>query len=223
VDLITLSWAQDLIAAYGLWVLFVVVMLESAGVPMPGETTLVAAALYAGSSHQIEIASVIIVAAGAAIIGDNFGYFIGRSVGVPLIVKYGRYVRLNKERMKVGQYLFLKHGGKIVFFGRFIAILRTYAAVLAGVNLMPWRNFLLLNALGGACWATVFGVGAYVTGRQFERIAAMVTLPLLIGAVICAILGVYFVRRHERKLMAEADRALSGSWPHIVPRPTKQT
>src|SRR5580693_428410 len=117
---------------YGLCVLFGVVLLECMGVPMPGETALVSAALYAGSTHRIGIASVVAVAALAAIIGGNIGYLVGRTVGFRLLLRYGRHVRLDERRLKVGQYLFLRHGGKIVFLGRFIALLRTYAPLLAG-------------------------------------------------------------------------------------------
>src|SRR3979409_446726 len=140
-------------------------MLESMGIPMPGETALVTAALYAGSTHQIGIASVVLVAATAAIIGDNIGYLIGRSIGIRLVARYGRYVRLDEPRIKVGQYLFLRHGGKVGFFGRFVALLRILAAFLAGVNRMPWRGFLLANAGGAVIWATVFGLGGYLFGK----------------------------------------------------------
>lgn len=146
--LLTPSWIHDLIQAYGLWALFTVVTLECMGVPLPGETALVATALYAGSTHRIGAALVVVVAATAAMLGDNIGYLIGRSIGVRLIIRYGRYVRLNEARLKVGQYLFIRHGGKIVFFGRFVAVLRTYSALLAGVNLMHWPHFFIMNALG---------------------------------------------------------------------------
>ena len=104
-DVLSPTWIQDLIQTYGLWVLFTLVTLESMGIPMPGETALVTTALYAGSRHQIGIALVVLVAATAAIIGDNIGYLIGRSIGIRLVARYGRYVRLNEPRLKVGQYL----------------------------------------------------------------------------------------------------------------------
>ncbi len=164
-DFLSPVWIHDLIQAYGLWVLFGIVMLESMGLPMPGEMALVTAALYSATTHQVSILSVISVAAVAAIIGDNLGYLIGRTIGLRLIVRYGRYIGLYERRLKVGQYLFLQHGGKIVFFGRFVAFLRTFAALLAGANLMRWSHFLLMNALGGVCWALVFGFGAYLLGE----------------------------------------------------------
>jgi membrane protein DedA with SNARE-associated domain len=214
-------WMQDLIQVYGLWALFAVVMLECLGIPMPGETALVATALYAGSTHQFNVTLIVIVAAAAAIIGDNIGYSIGRSVGIRLIMRYGRYVRLNEPRLKVGQYLFIRHGGKIVFFGRFIAILRTYSALLAGVNLMRWPHFLLMNALGGICWASIFGAGAYFLGDSFMRVAGPVGFVLLVAAVIAVAGAMYFFRHHERQLERRAADALRGTWPHTVSVPEK--
>jgi membrane protein DedA with SNARE-associated domain len=114
-ELLSSAWVQYLIQVYGLWALFIVIMLESVGIPMPGETGLLTAAIYAGSTHQIGITSVVVVAAAAAIIGDNIGYLLGRSVGTRLLVRYGKYVRLNEARLRVGQYLFLRHGGKTLF------------------------------------------------------------------------------------------------------------
>ncbi len=125
---------QNLIQTYGLWVLFPVVMLEGMGIPVPGETALVAAAVYAGSTNKISIASVVLVAALAAIIGDNIGYLMGRSIGLQLIVRYGRYVRVNESRLKIGRYLFLRHGGKIVLIARLITVLRAFVPLLAGIT-----------------------------------------------------------------------------------------
>ena len=209
-DALSPTWMHDLIQAYGLWVLFIVVTLESMGVPMPGETALVTTALYAGSTHQIDIISVVLVAATGAIIGDNIGYLIGRSIQLRLLVRYGRYIRLDQARLKVGQYLFRRHGGKIVFFGRFVAFLRTFAAVLAGANRMPWPHFLLMNALGGLCWASIFGGGAYLFGEQIARVAGPVSLLLLVVAIGLVAAGIVFFRRHERELEQRAEAALPG-------------
>jgi membrane protein DedA with SNARE-associated domain len=199
-----------LIPVYGLWLLFTVVLLESMGVPMPGETALVATAIYAGSTHQIGIVWVVTVAAVAAIVGDNIGYLVGRSVGLRLLSRYGRFVRLTEARLKVGQYLFLRHGGKIVFFGRFVAFLRAFAAVLAGANRMPWPRFLAMNALGGAAWASLFGTGAYLFGETIARVAAPTGLFLLAIALALIVAGIVFFRHHERELEERAASALPG-------------
>jgi membrane protein DedA with SNARE-associated domain len=206
------AWMHDLIQTYGLWVLFTAVILESLGVPMPGETALVTAAIYAGSTHQIGFTSVVLVAATAAIMGGNIGYLIGRSIGLRLLARYGKYVHLNEQRLKVGEYLFLRHGGKIVFFGRFVALLRTYAAVLAGANRMNWLHFLIMNGLGGICWATLFGVGAYVFGEQARRVAGPVSLLLLIAAIGLVALGILYFRHHEQELERLSEAELPGPW-----------
>jgi membrane protein DedA with SNARE-associated domain len=170
---------QGYVATYGYFAIFVIVGLESAGIPMPGETVLVAGAILAGEG-KLHLYGVIGAAAAGAIVGDNCGYWIGREFGFPLIYRFGRYVRLDERRLKLGQYLFMKHGGKIVFFGRFVAVLRAFAAFLAGVN------------------------------RSFESYARPVGVAALIVAVIAVVLGARFVRYHEQTLEEEAERALPG-------------
>ncbi|HLH91587.1 MAG TPA: DedA family protein [Xanthobacteraceae bacterium] len=195
---------------YGLWLVFAVVLLECLGIPMPGETALVGAAIYAGTTHNIHIAAVIAVAAAAAIIGASCGYLIGRSIGFRLLVHYGRRIRLDERRLKVGEYLFRRHGGKIVFFGRFIALLRTYAALLAGANRMPLSRFMLMNAAGGIVWATVFGVGAYLFGHEAAHLGGRVSLALLVLVIAGVIAGIVFFRRHEDELIRRAELAIPG-------------
>ena len=151
-----MSSVYELVKAYGLWVLFIGITLECMGIPVPGEMALVSAALYAGSTHRLTIGSVLFVAATAAMIGGMVGYIIGRWIGLRLLIRYGKYVGLDERRLKVGQYLFLRHGGKIVFFGRFVDLLRILAAALAGANRMSWPYFLFMNALGGICWVLLF-------------------------------------------------------------------
>jgi membrane protein DedA with SNARE-associated domain len=213
-DSSSLWWIQEIIRPYGLWALFALVMLECMGIPVPAETALIATSLYAGSTHHFSVALVVVVASAAAILGDNIGYLIGRSVGIHLIVRYGRFVRLNQARLKVGQYLFIRHGGKIVFFGRFVAILRTYSAILAGVNMMRWPHFLVMNALGGICWASVFGIGAYRLGEGFTRVAGPLAFVLFIAAIVLVAVGMLFFRNHEKQLEKRAANVLHGTWPH---------
>jgi membrane protein DedA with SNARE-associated domain len=212
---------QEFIRPYGLWAVFTLVMLECMGIPVPAETALIATSLYAGSTHHFSEVSVVAVAATAAILGDNSGYLIGRTAGVHLLVRYGRFLRLNHARLKVGQYLFLRHGGKIVFFGRFVAILRTYSAILAGVNMMRWPHFLVMNAMGGICWACIFGIGAYRLGENFTRIAASVGFTLFIAAVVLVVAGMLFFRNHEKQLERRAAKVLHGTWPDTFVEPEK--
>jgi membrane protein DedA with SNARE-associated domain len=199
-----------LIHEYGLVTVAVVVGLECAGIPLPGETALLAAAIYAGTKHDLNIASVIAVAAAAAILGRMVGYVIGRKFGYWLLLHYGNYVRMTESRIKLGQYLFLRHGGKIVFVAQFIPVLRTFAGLFAGANVMPWRNFLVANVVGSVCWALSYGYAAYALGRQFERAADSMVIFFVIATVIAFILGGMFVHRHEAQLAAEAERAMPG-------------
>jgi membrane protein DedA with SNARE-associated domain len=185
-----------------------IIALESMGIPLPGETTLVLAAVYAGTTHRLDIAMVIAAAAAGAIIGDNFGFWIGRKIGFPLALRYGRYIHLNQGRLKLGQYLFLRHGGKVVFFGRFVAVLRILAAFLAGANRMTFPKFFFYNATGGVIWALVFGGGAYLLGDQVLRLASTGGLIVLGILLIVVIKFTLFLRHHEAKLQAEAERAL---------------
>jgi membrane protein DedA with SNARE-associated domain len=162
------------LVAYGYWAVLLFVAIESTGIPFPGETMLLVAASYARETHRLAIPLVIAAAALGAIVGDNLGYWVGREGGYRLLRRYGRYIRLDERKMKLGQYLFRKYGGKVVFFGRFIAILRAWAAFLAGVNWMPWGSFLLYNALGGIIWATFYGLGGYFLGNNLHRLTGPV-------------------------------------------------
>ena len=198
----------DLLATYGYVAVFFFIAIESTGIPFPGETMLITAAIYAGHMHRLNIVLVIAAAAAGAIIGDNLGYAVGHWGGYRLLRRYGRYIRLHEKRLKLGQYLFLQHGGKVVFFGRFISILRTYAAFLAGTNRMPWWRFLVFNAAGGIVWATVFGTGAYVLGTQIHNLSRTATIVGGTLAVVGIVAFIIFLRHNEARLMAEADRAL---------------
>jgi membrane protein DedA with SNARE-associated domain len=198
-----------LFAHYGVWTVAFIVGLESLGLPLPGETILILASVYA-ATHDGNIATVIAAAIVGAVVVDNIGYALGRGFGYPLLLRFGPYVGLTEGRIKLGQYLFLKHGGMVVFFGRFFAVLRFLAAFLAGVNRLAWPRFLLANALGGVVWATAVGLLAYTLDRDIHRIQG--TLGIIAGAIAVCVLGGLFVylRRNESKLQADAEAALPG-------------
>ena len=145
------SWVQHILANYGYAAIFIVVMLESAGVPLPGETILVSAAAFAGNKHSLDIRYVIAAAAGGAIFGDNIGFWVGREFGMSLLSRWGYLIGVDERKRKLGQYLFARHGGKIVFFGRFVALLRAFAALLAGANGLSPLRFLIFQCGGGNC------------------------------------------------------------------------
>jgi membrane protein DedA with SNARE-associated domain len=180
------------IADYGLWFLFVVVCLESAGLWLPGETALIAAAVAAAKGH-LSIAAVIAVAAGAAIIGDNIGYWIGREGARRLIGRYRRLRRYADRVLPPAERFFERHGGKAVFFARFFGGLRVTGAWIAGITGMQWWRFLVWNAAGGIVWALGVGLLAYYAGKAaadalarygvYAAIAGGVAVVLLIAAL----------------------------------------
>ena len=200
------QWLSD----YGYLAVFVVVGMESIGVPVPGETMLIAASLYAGSTHNLSIVPIVLVAAAGAIVGDNIGYWVGREGGWPLLRRYGYRVGIDERRLKLGRYLFLRHGGKVVFFGRFVSILRTYAAALAGANLMPFPRFFAFNASGGIVWAAIYGFGYYSAAHVLKKLNTPFTVAAVVVAV-AAVAGMFlFIRRNIDEWEDRAERALPG-------------
>ena len=201
-----------LFAHYGVWTVALMVGLESLGLPLPGETVLILASVYV-AIHGGNIAMVIGAAILGAIVGDNIGYALGRGFGYPLLLKFGPYVGLSEGRIKLGQYLFMRHGGMVVFFGRFFAILRFLAAFLAGVNRLVWPRFLLANASGAIVWATAVGLLAYILSRDIHRVQG--TLGIIAGMTAIGLLAALFVylRRNESRLQAEAEAAMPGALP----------
>jgi membrane protein DedA with SNARE-associated domain len=152
----------------------------------------------------------IAVAAFGAIVGDNAGYWLGLRYGYALLLRYGERIGMFEARIKLGQYLYLKHGAKVVFLGRFVALLRILAAFLAGVNRMPWRTFLIANASGGIIWAAVFGIGGYFFGKLLLQLHHALA-PLVFALALAAFFGCgYLIRRYEDRLTALAERALPG-------------
>jgi membrane protein DedA with SNARE-associated domain len=203
---ISLQFLQNILHTLGYPAVVIFIMIESAGVPFPGETMLLLASFYSAIDPQLKLPIVIACAALGAIVGDNIGYYVGRTGGRAFVQKYGRYVFLSPEKLQRAEQFFAKHGDKTVFFGRFIAILRTWSAFLAGVNGMRWRTFFIYNAAGGIIWATIFGLIGYFAGRVFhdnfaqvERFASL--FSWLIGGIILLAVAVviFFYRRRKRQ------------------------
>jgi membrane protein DedA with SNARE-associated domain len=201
---------ENLLGTYGYAFVAVVVAVEGIGIPLPGELTLVMAAIIASKGHDLNITGVIAAAALGAVIGDNTGYWLGRWLGYRTLNRYGHYVRLTESRIKLGQYLFLRRGAAVVFCARFMAGLRSLSGFLAGANRMPWRRFVIFNTEGGTLWAIVYGGGAYLLGSKARHLLGPIGVALALAAVV-AIGGIaIFVYRNEARLTAEAERALPG-------------
>lgn len=186
------AWVHQAIATYGYWAVLVAVALEGMGVPIPGETSLIAAAVYAGTGNPLNIFGVIAAAICGAILGDNTGYSIGRFGGLAVVRRFGRYIWLTEERLAPAQRYFARHGNKTVFFGRYVAILRTYVSLLAGLNAMRWRVFFIWDAAAVVIWASIYGALGYVLGRHLQLLGEVVD-ALGIAGIVLAVLAVVAV------------------------------
>ena len=187
---------------WALPLLFGLVALESFGLPVPGETALIACSVIA-SQGDLSIVAVIVVAALAAIIGDNLGYLAARKGGRALLNRY-RVTRGIAERyLPRGERFFARHGGKAVFLGRFVAVLRVTAAWCAGLARMHWWSFLGWNAAGGIVWATLVGVLAYFLGEAFAKLIGPFGLLAAGGVILLTAAGFFIARRLERRVVDE--------------------
>ncbi len=206
------AWLDQAILTYGYWIVLVAVALESMGVPFPGETTLLAAAVYAGAGASLEIGWVIAFAAAGAIIGDNLGFAIGWYGGYPLARRTLRALHVRESALDYTRAYFQRHGDKTVFIGRFVAVLRATVAFLAGVNRMPRRTFFIWNAAGGVVWALVYGLLGYFLGKNLPLLD-QVTQALGVGGVVVIIafisglVALWLIRRRTARATADAELA----------------
>lgn len=201
---------HHLLVTYSYAAVFVLVAIESLGVPLPGETILIAAAVYAGSTHDLSVWAIFAVASVAAVVGDNIGFWIGDKGGYRLVRRYGHVVRLDEPKLKVGRYVFDRYGGKVVFFGRFVSVLRTYAAFLAGTNRMRWRRFLFFNAAGGIVWAALYTFVPYAVGGTINKVSGPVDIGFGVVAAVVVVAFLFYVRRRAGQLTAKAEAAYPG-------------
>ncbi|MEA2351438.1 MAG: hypothetical protein QOG86_2379 [Thermoleophilaceae bacterium] len=172
---------------------------ETMGIPLPGETALIAGGVLASEGH-LSIELVILVAAAAAIVGDNVGFWLGRKGGRRLLELPGPLQEHRRRLIERGERIFARHGGKTVFFGRWFSGLRIASAWLAGVNRMPWPTFLVYNALGGAAWAVSVGMLSYWAGHSADNVLKTVGLGGLAVALVA--LGAFGVWRWRRSRVA---------------------
>lgn len=189
--MVVLAALVDVASSIGYPLLFALIMFESSGLPVPGETALITAAIAASKGH-LRIEEVMALAAAAAIIGDNIGYLVSRRYGRALLEAPGPLLKHRLRVLEVGEPFFDRHGNKAVFAGRWIAGLRVWASWLAGATGMPWRTFTLYNALGGICWALTVGLLAYALGHTVENIFVIVGI---VGAALALIAIVHHIRR----------------------------
>lgn len=191
---------RHLIDHYGYAIVVVLVFAEGVGLPLPGETALVTAAAFSAQSHRLSIIGVILASIVGATGGGCGGYWIGRAGGLPFLQRHGRRIGITKERIASARKFFTEHGPKAVFAARFIAILRMFAGVLAGVTDMPFWLFFLWNALGAIAWSLFFGILGYEFGNNLpwlERVIGRTSL-IVLGVVLAIGLVVWHGRRSKK-------------------------
>jgi membrane-associated protein len=189
---------QGYFARHGYWTVAVVLLLENAGVPVPGETVLLLAGFLTYSQHHFRLPYVIVVGVAAATIGDNLGYLIGHYGGRPLLEKYRSFFRLSPELIARGEQLFERHGPVAVFFARFVFGMRIITGPLAGVLRMNWKKFAVFNFLGALAWVTVIAAAGYLFGSQWQSLVRWVGDADIAIVVIVAIVIAGLIWRARR-------------------------
>jgi membrane protein DedA with SNARE-associated domain len=197
-----------LLAGYGYWAVAATIALESLGLPLPGEAALVGAAIYAATEHKLNIIYIVLSCAAGAAIGSIAAYWVGRVLGMWLLRRYGKKVGVTSRRLRLAQYVFHRHGWAIVFFARFVAVLRSLAALLAGANHMRWIPFVLFNSAGAAVWAALYGFGAFYFANEVKRLSGPVGLGVGITAGVLIVAGIVWMHMHEEELEKKAEKAV---------------
>lgn len=189
------QWLTDLFAQYGYAAVFLGVFLENTGLPVPGETMVLAGGALAHAGH-LSLGWVIVIAITGAILGDNLGFYIGRNGGRRVVERFGARIGVTRARLAEFDRFFDRHGAKTVFVARFITGLRVVCAVLAGGSGMQWSTFLFFNASGAVVWSTTIAVVGYFLGKSWETIERVVGTTGLVGLAAAAVLVIVFVKRH---------------------------
>jgi membrane protein DedA with SNARE-associated domain len=200
------AYLEHLLHAYGYAAIFAVIALENVGLLVPGETILISSAIFAATTHELNVVAIVITAAAAAFGGSVAGCAIGRYGERHLLHRYGRYFHIDERDLRLGRYLFARYGGRVVFAARFVAFLRALAGLLAGINRMDWKRFMLFSGLGAAVWAAAFGFGAYALGREVEALSVRAGVLIALAVIAAAVAGFRFILRNRSQLQREADQ-----------------
>jgi len=192
-------------SSYGVWIVASFIALESVGLPLPAEAALMAAAFYAAKANGLNIHCLIAAGIAAAIIGEVVGFWIGRRFGHALLLQHGPRFGLTEQRIRIGQWLFVRYGSAFVFIARFLPFLRNIAALLAGTNCMPKNSFYVASATAAATWVVGYGLASYSLGEAFMNSASPLAIPAGIGTSVAILIGVpAIIARCEKSLAAKA-------------------
>ena len=213
----------EFVSNYGVWMVAAFIALESIGLPLPAEAALIAAAFFAARTHGIDIWSLIAAGIVAAILGEMVGFWIGRRFGHQVLMRYGTRVGFTEERIRIGQWLFVRYGGRFVFIARFLPFLRNIAAVLAGTNSMAQHSFYLASATAAAAWIITYGLSAYSFGGAFANLASPAAVVLGLAATLMVLATPVLILRYERSLLVKVGRespgrseSLQGEFPRVL-------
>jgi membrane protein DedA with SNARE-associated domain len=191
------DFLRTFIADYGYWAVALALLCENAGIPVPGETTLLLASFLAYSEHKLDLIWIVVVGTCAASIGDNIGFAIGHYGGRRLLTRYQKLFRISQTSLERGEKLFARYGASTVFFARFIFGLRIFAGPLAGVLRMPWKKFAVFNFLGAAAWVTVIALVGYFFGRHWDAMEHVLgRFNLLGGIALLIVISVLWRKYH---------------------------
>jgi len=192
------DFLRSFIADYGYWAVALALLCENAGLPVPGETTLLLASFLAFSEHRLDLIWIIVVATIAASIGDNIGYALGHFGGRPLLERYSRFFRISPAALERGERLFARWGASTIFFARFIFGLRIFAGPLAGVLRMNWKEFAVFNFLGASVWVTTIALVGYFFGRHWDAMEDAMGRANLLIAIAVLLLIPFLWHRYRR-------------------------
>lgn len=194
-----LDFLRDAVVQYGYWAVGLALLLENAGIPVPGETILLLASFLAYSEHDLRLPWIMIVATIAATLGDNLGFALGSYGGRPLLARYQSFFRIQKSTIERGEQLFARYGAATIFFARFVFGMRIVAGPLAGVLRMPWQKFAVFNFLGAAVWVSVISSVGYLFGRHWDKLESVMKRFDVVVAIIVVLLAIYLWWRGRRR------------------------
>jgi membrane-associated protein len=193
-----LDFLRNVIVQYGYWAVGAALLLENAGIPVPGETILLLASFLAFSEHDLQLSGIIVVATICATLGDNLGFALGYYGGRRLLERYQSFFRIEKPVVERGERLFARYGSLTIFFARFVFGMRIIAGPLAGVLRMPWKRFLLFNFMGAALWVSVISSVGYFFGRHWDRLERELKRVDLAVAVAVLLIAAFLWWRNRR-------------------------
>ncbi len=203
----------DFISVYGVWLVAAFITLETIGAPLPAEAALIAAAFFAARTHDLNIWLLIAAGILAAIVGNVVGFWVGRRFGYQLLIRYGARLGLTDTRIRLGQWLFLRYGGRFVCVARFLPFLRNMAAVLAGANCMAQHTFYFASTTAAVAWVMCYGLAAYSFGEAFTDFASPVAIFLGLAALLIVLAVPALILRYEKILLTRNEHELAGSPP----------